>query len=501
MTLRAQLLFAFGVVAMIPLVGGGIGIYAQRNAEQHAAETLAAADASRQMLDEARLAQVSLAVASAEWKNLLLRGADREAHDRYLAAFRRAEEATDAALAQLASEAAKYGVEKERTDAVRAAVADAERTYSAELSNSVAFDPASAARLDRRVTGIGSEVLRQVDELVRDLRTAADAKIAAQKASSARQAAWLEWIMLIGTVAGILLGGIFGALTSTAVVRHLAVLTGRMKDRTVAIASAANQVSSSSASVATTSSEQAAAIESSGAAIAQVNARVKENADRAGKARAVSQTSRTAAEESAAEISELQAAMTASVAASANITKIVKSIDEIAFQTNLLALNAAVEAARAGESGAGFAVVADEVRSLAQRSAQAARETADKIEDATAKNARGAELANRVGDTLRRVLENTRTVDALVREIAEASAEQSAGLEQTVASMQKVDHLTQSNAAAAEETAAAAHALDEQAERMRDELGAMLERRAHVLTGGAAPKGSDAEGERSALAA
>jgi methyl-accepting chemotaxis protein len=186
------------------------------------------------------------------------------------------------------------------------------------------------------------------------------------------------------------------------------------------------------------------------------------------------------AEESATEIGELQSAMHASVDAAASITKIIKSIDEIAFQTNLLALNAAIEAARAGEAGSGFAVVADEVRRLAQRSATAARETAARIEDAATKSGHSAKLADRVGQSLQRVLDNTRVVDGLIGGIADASAEQASRIQQAVASIEQVDRLTQSNAASAQQTAASARELQTEANSLRRELNTILEGRRAV---------------------
>jgi methyl-accepting chemotaxis protein len=163
-----------------------------------------------------------------------------------------------------------------------------------------------------------------------------------------------------------------------------------------------------------------------------------------------------------------------------DIAKIIKTIDEIAFQTNILALNAAVEAARAGEAGMGFAVVADEVRNLAQRSAQAAKETAGKIEGAIAKTSQGVEISATVAQTLKDIVTKVRQVDELVAEVASASREQTQGISQINSAVSQMDKVTQSNAASAEESAAAAQELNSQAAAMKESVNKLLE-----LVGGA----------------
>jgi methyl-accepting chemotaxis protein len=167
---------------------------------------------------------------------------------------------------------------------------------------------------------------------------------------------------------------------------------------------------------------------------------------------------------------EMKQAMDGIKAASANIAKIVRTIDEIAFQTNILALNAAVEAARAGEAGAGFAVVAEEVRSLAQRSANSAKETAEKIEDSVARSEHGVQISAKVAQSLDEILDKARKVDGLVAEIATASNEQSQGIGQVTIAVSQMDKVTQGNAAGAEESASASEELSAQAELMRDSV-------------------------------
>jgi methyl-accepting chemotaxis protein len=171
----------------------------------------------------------------------------------------------------------------------------------------------------------------------------------------------------------------------------------------------------------------------------------------------------------------MRRAMDAIKSSSDDISKIIKTIDEIAFQTNILALNAAVEAARAGEAGMGFAVVADEVRSLAQRSAQSAKETAGKIEEAIKKSEHGVQISAKVAKSLSEIVEKARQVDSFVTEIAQASKEQNQGIGQVNTAVSQMDKITQSNAANAEETASASEELNAQAASQKEAVAELLQ--------------------------
>ena len=245
------------------------------------------------------------------------------------------------------------------------------------------------------------------------------------------------------------------------------------------VAATTSQVSANGNSLAGGAAEQASSIEETAAAIEEMSSMTLRNAEHAQHARDAALTARQSADAGAARMAAMQSAMNDISVASRDITKILKTIDEIAFQTNILALNAAIEAGHAGEAGKGFAVVAEEVRTLAQRSALAARETAAKIEDSVAKSRHGAAISAEVSQTFTTIQEQIRTVDSLVNDIATASREQSDGIAQVNISVTAMDKVTQSNAATAEESAASAVELNGEAEKLTKIVGALF-----VLIGG-----------------
>jgi len=233
------------------------------------------------------------------------------------------------------------------------------------------------------------------------------------------------------------------------------------------VASASGQVSSSSQQLAAGTSEQAASIEETSASLEEMSSMTKQNADNAGQADGLMKEAADVVTTANDSMGRLTTSMADISKASEETSKIIKTIDEIAFQTNLLALNAAVEAARAGEAGAGFAVVADEVRNLAMRAADAAKDTAVLIEDTVKKIGEGSKLVDTTNDAFSQVYESAAKVGELVSEIAAASGEQADGIEQVNRAVVEMDKVVQQNAASAEESASASEEMSAQAEQMR----------------------------------
>ena len=267
---------------------------------------------------------------------------------------------------------------------------------------------------------------------------------------------------------------------------------GALRSNAGQLREAAGQVSSASQALAGGSSQQAAALEESSAALEEMASTMRKTAEHALSAKTIADEVRAAAEEGAGNMAELSTAMDGIKASSDEIGKIIKTIDEIAFQTNMLALNAAVEAARAGEAGMGFAVVADEVRNLAQRSAQAAKETASKIEESIRRSQTGVESTHRAKETLEEIVQRSRKANEVATEIATASREQAAGIEQANMSVSRIDGITQKNAAVAEEVAAASEELTAQSatlEQVVHAVNAVLTGQGELeaLAGGGAP--------------
>lgn len=309
---------------------------------------------------------------------------------------------------------------------------------------------------------------------------------AAGEASSALAGSSL--IVVAGLVFAMLVGisvAIFIVRNTSRVLTHVA---GALREASAHVASASSQVASSSQSLAEGASEQASSLEETSASLEEINSMAKRSTENAQNAKSIAENTRAAADHGTQQMEEMLTAMNAIKASSDNISKVIKTIDEIAFQTNILALNAAVEAARAGEAGMGFAVVAEEVRGLAQRAAQAAKETAGMIDESINRSGAGVGVSERVAATLKDIAVKARDMNALVAEIATASVEQSSGVEQVNSAVSQMDKVTQGNAANAEQSAAAAEELNAQATALTESVGELM-----ALVGEVSPQAAAAE--------
>ena len=392
-------------------------------------------------------------------------------------------------------------VEQEMVEILRSYDKDA-KGYEASITQS--DDRANFAELQRNLKDYISVWENQVRPLSRDTKNAeavaaytsqADSKYQAARTSIERMTEWntnygaraaaaassassstrsLTWILLLASIA-VAVGFTFFVVTSMN--RALNASLSELATSARQVADVATQVAASSQSLAQGANEQAASLEETSSSSEEINSMAQQNAAHAGDAARVVGEAGEGFAKTSVKLQQMVTAMAEINSSSDKIAKIIRVIDEIAFQTNILALNAAVEAARAGEAGMGFAVVADEVRSLAQRCAQAARDTASLIEESIAKSNEGKVKVNEVETAIKTISGQAAQTKVLVDEVLEGSQSQTKGIEQIAKALSQMEQVTQRAASSAEEGAAASEQLTAQAARLNDivhDLGVLV---------------------------
>ncbi len=456
-SIARKLLMTFGVMLAVMVMMGGASLRTMATLNGHV-DGVASTTASgvkeaggiryRVAALEAALGQTVIATARADAKATETAMASVDTiQAELLAAAKR--------LEQFASDAAT----KDRCRQMQVAIAE----WQGSIDAIKGFAKAGSAFEAAEAVDKGHPLAEKTATLAEAIDTAQGNVLEATRATAASSYRWSWWFM-IAVLAVAFASAAGGWWNVRDIRRTLGDVAVTLTDSVRQVLTAASQVSSSSQALSRGSTEQAASLEETSASMEEMASMTRRNAENANRAADLMGETERVVHDANAALQQLVGAMNGIQDSSGKIAKIIKTIDEIAFQTNILALNAAVEAARAGEAGMGFAVVADEVRNLAQRSAQAAKDTATLIEDANGRAKDGGAKLARVEASIGAITDGANKVKALVDEISVASRQQAQGIDQVTQAITQMEKVTQTTAATAEESAAASQELNTQAE-------------------------------------
>jgi methyl-accepting chemotaxis protein len=450
--------------------------------------------------DAARLAQLDFKKQVQEWKDTLLRGSEPELLQKHQRGFDERSVAVKKSLVALKTMLGDMGLPPELAQSALDEHAALEAKYAEARKGLDPARPASAFDVDKSIRGIDRAATDHIDEIVKKVQERGDAVQAEALNNVDQERKYLLAALAALAVFTVVVSTAWGVVTVVGIVRRLARaseaarvvasgdltqeidvgrddelgrvlqslrdmnaslagLVGRVRESAEKVTVAASQIAAGNNDLSSRTEEQASNLEETAASIEEMTATVTQNSSTAISANELAASAAQVAQKGGHAVGEVVKTMEGIQASSRKIADITGVIDSIAFQTNILALNAAVEAARAGESGRGFAVVAAEVRSLAQRSAEAAREIKALIGDSVQRVDAGAKIADEAGATMKEIVSSVSRVSHMIGEIATATAEQSTGIAQANEAVSMLDKATQQNAALVEESTAASESL------------------------------------------
>jgi methyl-accepting chemotaxis protein len=500
MKLSLKIPLAFTVALLLMFAGALYGIFAL-NQSINAYGTTVQDNVANERMVSATLVAFKLQVQ--EWKDTLLRGKDPADLDKYWTAFQTREKTVSTLAAELKT---KLPEGESRTLIERFAIAHTSMgegyRKGFEAFKSAGFEPSAG---DKAVAGVDREPSALLEQATQKI-AADSAQVSAQAAIDAHHATEISIALMLAVLALAMIGGVMFSRTVSRPLGHAlscarAVATGnlsmdfdssgkdeiaqllaalkdmqsslsqvvaKVRENAEGVATASAEIASGNLNLSSRTEEQAASLEETAASMEELTGTVRQNAENARQASTLADAASHTASRGGVMMGQVVETMHGIADSSSKVAEIIAVIDAIAFQTNILALNAAVEAARAGEEGRGFAVVAAEVRTLAQRSASAAKEIKALIAQSTDRVNAGSVLVGNAGQIIAEIVGSVQRVTDIVGAISSASQEQSTGIEQVNTAVTQMDEVTQQNAALVEEASAAAHALAEQANSLRD---------------------------------
>ncbi len=468
LNLKVKLIGSFVIIALITLIVGAVGWYGistvTTNLDKVGNERLPSVQALL-IISEAQT-QVDSAENALLTKNISLEQR-KEHYNRIEQALIKADEAwkTYETLPQTEEEADLWSQFKEAWNKWKS---DDEKFIEvSKRFDSIKSDELYQEMVDRALVtnsesfNISEDILLQLVELNRQVADNVVEK-------SDNESKIITIISLVVMIVGTILALVIGIILSISISKPLMKAINGLTESSQQVTAASQQLSASSQQLAEANTEQAASIQETSATLEESSSMIQQSNENTKQASSLSEQAKQAADSGNTDMEDMLKAISEIQKSSDEIAKIIKVIDEIAFQTNILSLNAAVEAARAGDAGKGFAVVAEEVRNLAQRSANAAKDTTTIIENNIELSKKGVEVSKKVGESLSEITSQTRKVNELIKEIEASSDEQSKGIFQINKALSHIEKATQENAATAEESASASEELSAQAESMND---------------------------------